>query len=146
MVMRLLEGKGYRVLDLDEFDERLTGLQADALLSMHVDSCVDWEGTSGYKVARADNSSIPEIEDKFVACVTDEYGDATALPSHETSITHDMTLYHAFRKIDFNTPAVIIELGFLYHDHETLTQRQEVIAEGLARGITCFMKQQGREP
>lgn len=146
LVVNLLRAKGYTVIDLDEFDPRLTDLRADVMLSIHVDSCVEWEGTSGYKVARASNSHIPEIEDRLVTCLIDEYGRATGLPRHDNSVTHNMTLYHAFRKIDLNTPAAIIELGFLYHDHDLLTEREEVIAEGLTRGLTCFLKEQGRVP
>lgn len=145
-LQRLLEARGYEVLDLDEFDTRLNGLEADALLSIHVDSCVDWEGTSGYKVARADNSAIPEIEDEFVTCVSDEYGEATGLDIHYGSITHNMTQYHAFRKVATTTPSIIIELGFLYHDHDVLTRRQEALTEGLFRGIECFMRSEGNEP
>lgn len=138
---RLLIGRGYEVIDLDEFDSRLNGLEADALISIHVDSCVDWEGTTGYKVARASNSAIPEVEDEFVACMNEEYSAATGLTIHTGSITHDMTAYHAFRRVSQTTPAVIIELGFLYHDHDLLTERQGVVTEGLYRGLMCFLEE-----
>jgi N-acetylmuramoyl-L-alanine amidase len=135
----LLEARGYEVLDLDEFDPRLIGLIADTLISIHADSCVDWPGATGFKTARAINSAIPEIEDQLVKCVTDEYGKATGLPRHDGSITHNMTLYHAFRKAAPSTPAMIIELGFLHHDHQILTARQDMMAEALARGVECFL-------
>jgi N-acetylmuramoyl-L-alanine amidase len=140
---QMLEARGYEVVDLDEFDSRLNGLEADALLSIHVDSCVDWEGTTGFKVARASNSAIPDIEDEFVACMSDEYGAATGLRIHHGSITHNMTLYHAFRRVAPTTPGVIIELGFLYHDHDLLTRREEVLTEGLFRGVECFLRDEG---
>lgn len=138
----LLNEKGYEVLDLDEFDTRLAGLRGAALVALHVDSCVEWEGTSGYKVARSAISPIPEVEDRLVDCLSQEYAAATGLTYHEGSITHAMTNYHVFRRIDPATPAVIIELGFLFYDHELLTERQEVVVEGLLRGIGCFMDSQ----
>lgn len=141
---RVLEREGYTVLDLDEFDDRINGLQADALVSIHADSCVDWEGTTGFKVARAAASAIPELEDSFVACMEYEYATVTGLETHPGTITHNMTGYHAFRKIDLNTPAVIIELGFLYYDHDLLTEEQDRLAIGVRNGIDCFLE--GRTP
>jgi N-acetylmuramoyl-L-alanine amidase len=135
-----LRAQGHTVIDLDELDSRLYGLEATLLLSIHVDSCVDWEGTTGYKLARSEQSAIPEIEDRLVSCVDVEYGRATGLPHHSHSITHHMTDYHAFRKVHLNTPAAIIELGFLYHDHELLTEGQEMIVDGLFEGIICFLE------
>ncbi len=137
---RLLTAKGYNVLDLDEYDARLPGLQAAVMLSLHADSCVDWEGATGYKSARADASAIPDIEDRLVACLDEHYSRATRLPQHPGSITHNMTAYHAFRQVAPTTPAAILELGFLYHDHEVLTQKQDVMAEALLLGIECFLK------
>ena len=138
----LLSNAGYTVLDLDEFDSRINGLVADVFLSIHADSCVDWEGATGYKAARVHNSYIPEIEDYFISCIEYHYGALTGLPTHPDSITHSMTAYHAFRKVDVYTPAVIMEIGFLYHDHELLTQQPDLVAEGLKRGIDCFLNEE----
>lgn len=138
-LVALLTEKGYRVLDLDEFDDRIMGLKADAFISIHADSCVNWEGTTGYKAARAYNSAIPEIEDRFIACIEQEYGVTTGLPHHPHSVTHNMTSYHAFAKVDFYTPAIIMEIGFLYYDYDLLTERPDLVAEGLKRGIECFL-------
>lgn len=137
----LLEA-GYAVTLLDEFDPRLDGLTADMLLSLHVDSCVDWKGATGYKASRSSDSSIPEIEDRLIACIDEHYPAATGLGYHPTSITQHMTDYHAFRQVAPDTPAAIIELGFLYNDHELLTARQADIVEGLRRSVDCFF---GRE-
>lgn len=141
-----LVAQGYTVIDLDEFDARLDGLKAAALVSIHADSCVDWEGTTGFKVARATNSAIPEEEDRFVACMEREYGEVTSLPVHSGSITHNMTYYHAFRKVDPTTPAIIIEVGFLYYDHALLTGQPEVVGEGLAQGVSCFLNGESPAP
>lgn len=141
-LVRILTEAGYTVLDLDEFDSRINGLVADAFVSIHADSCVDWEGTTGYKAARVHNSFIPEIEDYFIYCVEKEYGALTGLSTHPGSITHSMTSYHAFRKVHVYTPAIIMEIGFLYHDHDLLTQQPELVAEGIKRGIACFLNEE----
>ena len=138
-LVALLTEAGITVLDLDEFDSRINGLVADAFISIHADSCVNWEGTSGYKAARAYNSVIPEVEDRFVACIDKEYGAATGLSIHPGSITPQMTSYHAFHKVDVYTPAIIMEIGFLYYDHDLLTKQPQLVAEGLKRGIECFL-------
>lgn len=138
-LMGKLTEQGHTVIDLDEYDERLAGLVADALVSIHADSCVDWEGTTGYKVAHVLNSAIPEVEDRFVGCMEQEYGAITNLPLHPYSVTHNMTRYHAFGKIDLNTPAIIIEVGFLFHDHDILTEQPDLVAEGIKKGIECFL-------
>lgn len=143
--VELLRQRGYWVDMLPEFAPELYGYQADALLSVHVDSCVDWEGTTGFKAARAVNSVIPDIEDQFVACIYQEYPQATGLPPHDGSITHNMRGYHAFYKIDPHTPAVIIEIGFLYHDRSLLTNHPDRVARGLADSIECFLATQGKK-
>ena len=62
------------------------------------------------------------------------------------SITGDMREYHAFREIDPSTVAAIIETGFLNLDREILTQRTEMVAEGVVQGILCFAKNENIEP
>lgn len=136
-----LEEAGYSVLTLDEFDQRQYGLQASALVSLHVDSCVNFEGTTGFKVARPLNSAIPDVEDRFVQCMEEEYKRVTGLDLHPGSITHNMTNYHAFNKVDLNTPAIIIEVGFLYFDHDLLVEQPDRVAVGLRNGIDCFLKE-----
>ncbi len=142
--VRLLRERGYWVDMFPEFAPELYGYRADAFLSVHADSCVDWEGTTGFKAARAVNSAIPEVEDQFLACLYDRYAAVTGLTPHDGSITHNMRGYHAFYKVDPSTPALIVEIGFLYHDREVLTERPERIARGLAESVECFLATQGR--
>jgi N-acetylmuramoyl-L-alanine amidase len=54
-----------------------------------------------------------------------------------------MTNYHAFNEINSDTPAAIIEIGFMNLDREILTQHQDVIAKGIASGILCFVRNEG---
>jgi N-acetylmuramoyl-L-alanine amidase len=133
---------GLHVDVLAEFDPALTLYKANVLVSIHVDSCLDWEGLTGFKVARSSQSLIPETEDLLVACLNERYGDVTGLPRHDTSITPNMTSYHAFRKIASDTPAAIIELGFLYKDRPILTGGRARLARGLSESILCFLDTQ----
>jgi N-acetylmuramoyl-L-alanine amidase len=138
-VADLLTRRGYGVDVLEEYDERLTGYRADALVSVHADSC-DVPGATGFKVARVTDSAIPEAEDRLVACLYQEYESVTGLPPHPSSITDDMTSYHAFREIDRHTPGAIIETGFLLDDRDLLTGRPKLVARGIATGVVCFLE------
>ncbi len=106
-------------------------------LAIHVDSCVFY--ASGYKVARADNSVIPQEDDRLTKCVSLAYSTATQLPFHAGSITTDMTHYHGLEEIDPKVPGAIIELGFMGSDHAVLNKR-ETLALGLADGVDGFLK------
>ncbi len=139
-VVALLRRKGYQVDLLKEYDEQLAGYRANALVSVHADSC-DVPGASGFKVARVTDSVIPEAEDRLVACLYREYEAETGLARHPSSITDNMTNYHAFREIDDYTPGAIIETGFLLDDHDLLVHRPKVVARGIAAGVVCFLEE-----
>ncbi len=138
-VVAILQYEGYEAELLAEFSEKLYGYQADAFVSIHADSC-NIPGASGFKVARVAASAIPEEEDRLVACLIREYAAKTGLVLHEDSITYDMTSYHAFHEIDPNTPGVIIELGFMGADRALLIDNAYEVAQGVARGIACFLE------
>jgi N-acetylmuramoyl-L-alanine amidase len=136
-VVSLLKRRNIQADLLNEFDDLLSGYQADALVSIHADSC-NIPGASGFKVARVTDSAIPEAEDRLVECLNQEYGRYTGLPQHPSSITDNMTNYHAFREIDYRTPGAIIEIGFLLDDRYLLEQKPKIVARGIAAGILCF--------
>jgi N-acetylmuramoyl-L-alanine amidase len=138
-VVAVLQYEGYEAELLPEFSDQLEGYMADAFVSIHADSCNIPEA-SGFKVARVAASAIPEQEDRLVACLIREYGESTGLPVHEHSITYDMTVYHAFSEIHPETPAAIIELGFMGADREMLTENAFEVARGVVRGIVCFLE------
>jgi N-acetylmuramoyl-L-alanine amidase len=138
IVVELLQQAGYQVDLLDEFDPRLTGYHADALVSIHADSC-EVPGASGFKAARITDSAIPEAEDRLVDCLNREYEATTGMPRHPNSITDNMTNYHAFREIDAHTPGAIIETGFLLEDHAWIVRRPRLVARGIADGVLCFL-------
>jgi N-acetylmuramoyl-L-alanine amidase len=143
-VVALLRRKGYQVELLGEFDEAILGYQADAFVSLHADSC-DIAGASGFKVARVTHSAVPEEEDHLVECLWDEYEKWTGLARHEDSITSDMRQYHAFRKIDPETPGAIIEMGFMLDDRNILLYEQQKVARGIASGVICFLEDSSSE-
>jgi N-acetylmuramoyl-L-alanine amidase len=136
-VAERLQRAGAQVDLLEEFDPLLQGYRADAFVSIHADSCES--DLSGFKVARVQQSAVPEAEDRLVACLWQEYGEATGLPPHPGSITYDMRDYHAFREIHPLTPGAIIEVGFLGGDRRLLTARPDRAARGVAEGVICFL-------
>jgi N-acetylmuramoyl-L-alanine amidase len=144
-VTERLRARGVWVDLLQEFDSRLTGFQGDVLVSIHADSCdpIDADPpATGFKVARSQASAIPTVTDKLADCLRGEYEKSTGMRFHENSITRDMTSYHSFREIDPNTPAAIIETGFLHLDYDMIVKQPERPAEGIANGILCFLKTQ----
>ena len=134
-VVLSLQARGVTADLLEEFDDRLDGYRADAFVSIHADSCeVDF---SGFKVASLEGGS--DASEQLAVCLWDRYEAATGLARHPSTITYDMTKYHAFREIAPSTPAAIIESGFLRSDRELLTQEAERVVQGIVDGIECFI-------
>jgi N-acetylmuramoyl-L-alanine amidase len=142
-VERRLRRSGAQVDLLDEYDARITGYAADALVSVHADSCIE---RSGFKVARWADSPTPELEDRLVRCLSDSYAAATGLPFDADTITEDMTRYHAFRKLAAETPAAIVEVGFLGGDWDLIGRRPNVAADGIVDGLVCFLATDSAAP
>jgi N-acetylmuramoyl-L-alanine amidase len=140
-VVETLKKSGFEVDMLKEFDPLLNGYQAVALVSIHNDSC-DYinDQATGFKVAGASGAPQPEKSSRLVACLTDRYQRTTGLPIHYNTVTIDMTQYHAFDEINPNTPAAIIETGFLNLDREILTQHTDQVAKGVSDGILCYIR------
>lgn len=147
LVQQSLNAKGYQVDLLNEFDTRLNGYRAVALVSIHNDSCdyVNDEAT-GFKVAASLETRDVNRAQRLTACLTDRYQSITGMTFHANSITADMTQYHAFSEIDPNTITAIIETGFLYLDRDILTGQTDLIAEGVTQGILCFINNESVLP
>jgi len=143
-VVGILRANGYQVDLLEEFDDRLHDYRADALLSIHADSCDEFRNAtppaSGFKVARVASSMVPEAEDRLVACLKKHYEAHTHMYFHANSITADMSHYHAFYEINGQTPGAIIETGFMFADRTILTERPDLVAQGIIEGIVCFIE------
>lgn len=147
LVREALISAGYDVDLLAEFDPRLTGYQAQALVSIHADSC-DYinDQATGFKVSAAISTKYPEQASRLTTCLRSRYADATGIKLHSGSVTADMTNYHAFNEINNETPAAIIETGFMNLDREILTQHQDVVANGITSGILCFIRNEDVSP
>jgi N-acetylmuramoyl-L-alanine amidase len=147
LVQEQLIQKGYQVDLLREFDSRLNGYRALAIVSIHNDSCeyINDQAT-GFKVAAALNTNDINRANRLTACLIDRYQHTTDMTFHAGSITADMREYHAFREIDPNTVAAIIETGFLNLDREMLTKKTDLVAEGIVEGIQCFANNENVEP
>lgn len=140
LVVDWLTQSGYQVDLLDEFDPRLVGYRALAVVSIHADSCeyINDQAT-GFKVASFAESLSAEEDARLVACLIDRYATTTGLAFHP-SVTFDMTQYHNFRELAAETLGAIIEIGFLYLDRPLLTEHPEVVALGVARGLLCYLR------
>ena len=138
-VKQYLVDKGYDVDILTEFDNRLNGYSASTLISIHADSC-DYinDVATGFKVSAPLANPHPDQAARLTACLRNRYAQITGMTPHN-SITNDMTSYHAFSEINANTPAAIIEVGFLNLDRAILTQKPDLIAQGITAGIVCFL-------
>lgn len=147
LVQKKLVDRGFQVDLLNEFDTRLNGYRAVAIVSIHNDSCqyINDEAT-GFKVAAALNTRDANRAGRLLACLVDRYHRDTGLRFHPGSITPDMTGYHAFSEIDPNTVAAIIETGFLDLDQEILTQHTNQVADGVVDGILCYVNNENVEP
>jgi len=147
LVRDSLAAQGFHVDLLNEFDTRLNGYRAVALVSIHNDSCeyVNDQAT-GFKVAASMETRDVNRAQRLTACLTDRYAHSTGLTFHAGSITGDMREYHAFSEIDPNTITAIIETGFMYLDREILTKETGRVAEGVTQGILCFINNESVLP
>lgn len=133
---------GYDVEILAEWDPRLEDYRATALVSIHTNDCTDYgSGGTGYNVAGPASRGIVArgADEALVRCLINTYGAVTNLDRH-FGLTADMTSYHAFDEISLDTPTAIIEIGYMRIDRAFLTQNQDLIADGIAQGIQCFIE------
>ncbi len=134
-----LQALGIRAELLQEFDPLLDGYSATALVSIHSDSCTYVNDlATGFKVAGSSRTDSSQLS----ICVEENYAKETQLPYHENTITPHMTDYHAFREISLGTPAIIIEVGFMYLDRELLTTGADLLSGALVDGILCYLDSQ----
>jgi N-acetylmuramoyl-L-alanine amidase len=146
LTRQYLQAEGIQVDLLKEFDDQLENYQANALISIHADTCeyIPEFGT-GFKIAETVENKRPEQAARLLACLENRYAAATGLRK-DTRLTEDMTLYHAFREISGDTPAVIIETGFMNQDRELLTKHPELPARGITEGILCYLNREEISP
>ncbi len=146
-VVQGLQARGYTVDLLDEFDPRLDGYQATALVSIHSNTCQSFgEVVSGFLISSAAaRAGTGGTDDQIVDCIAQHYAVASGL-ERRLGVTVDMTDYHTFREINRQTPAAIIELGFMLADRDVLTNRPDALANGITDGILCYLEPGTRVP
>ncbi len=143
---RVLREAGFQVDILEEFDARLQGYRALALVSVHADSCSLAPDLSGFKLAIS--AFLEQLGDarqqlrarRLQGCLEAWYAAVTDLEYHPETVTRDMREYHAFREVHPDTPAVIIETGFLGGDYDLLVNRPQIPGRGVAMGVLCFAR------
>lgn len=141
-VVSLLVEEGYAVEVLNEWDARLQSYRADVLVSIHSNTCFDFQapGATGYNVEGNDtNPLIADRDAKLAECVATTYAAATGLPRHHGR-PPDLIDYHAFHEVSIDTAMVIVELGFLRENRQTLVERPDDMARGIVEGIKCFLE------
>lgn len=128
---------GASVTTLDEYDPRIDDLKADVFLSIHADSCID---QSGFKAAHYLFTKNPEADELLVDCLKSEYAAATGLTYNSNTVTENMTEYHSFHHLAQDTPAAILEVGFLGGDRALLESSPQIAAQGVVNGLLCFLR------
>lgn len=140
LVVEGLKAAGLEAVKMEEFDSRLVGFRGLALVSLHADSCDPInEQATGFKVSTAVDTATPDRSQRLVSCLVDRYGRATGLKYNANSVTLDMTEYHTFYEIHNQTPAAIIEMGFLYLDRDYLMGNTNEVARGVLEGVLCYV-------
>jgi len=142
-VITALRGRGYTVDQLDEWDSRLVGYDAALFLSIHADSCTNFNDGfphSGFKAVNPENRiTVRDADLRLVGCLRDYYSQSTGLQFSGWTVTANMYDYHAFHQVTQRTPAAIIELGFLYYDRDLLQNHTDKSVQGVLNGLLCFL-------
>ena len=143
-VQKKLADLGIQTDLLKEKDELMDNYQATALVSIHNDSCEYINDVaSGFKVA---GRPFHDESNRLAACMNSRYQNDTKMVRHPGSITSDMTDYHAFDRLDPETPAIIIETGFMNLDRQILVNNTDVVSKGVFDGIRCFINYESLTP
>ncbi len=141
MVQQILLNNGFAVDLLKENDPRLFEYTGLVLVSIHNDSCeyINDQAT-GFKVAVSTANPETTRANRLEACMIERYQADTKLTYRPSSITPDMLEYHVFDEIYNQTPAAIIETGFMNLDRTFLTEHTDLVAKGVSDGILCFVR------
>ena len=130
---------------LDEFDPRLVDYRADALVSIHANSCIRlWRGgVSGYIVSKSE--ARPDTgNDVFLReCIALNYAPICPLErSYNDHGRHEQQPRLA-QDSPALTPGVILEMGFMLADQEILTTQHDLLAHAITMGILCYIENAG---
>lgn len=139
-VVANLKAENYTVDLLDESDPRIDNYQADALVSIHANTCQDFgELVTGYILAKPEARPDHGLDAFLRECVALNYGALVPL-QRSYNLTENMTNYHVWRMIHPLTPGVILEMGYMLADQEILTTQPDLLAHAISNGIRCFLE------
>ena len=142
-VVANLKAENYTVDLLDESDPRIDNYRADALVSIHANTCQDFgELVTGYIIAKPEARPDHGLDAFLRECVALNYGALVPL-QRSYNLTDNMTNYHVWRMIHPLTPGVILEMGYMLADQEILTTQPDLLAHAITNGIRCFLEASG---
>ncbi len=144
LVRQKLVDRGFSVDTMTEFDPDLRQYRGLLLLSIHTDTCeyID-DSATGFKLAPSLYSTTQETKlDRLSSCIISKYEETTGM-KYQNYTTDDMTKYHPFDEVHTDTPTLVMEPGYLNLDKEMLTKQADLVAQGIANGIFCYL---GNEP
>lgn len=123
------------------------GYLADGFVSIHVDGATGAQATTrrGWKIATPFRASA--ASDALAEAISAAYPRITGLTEDPLGPSYDMRAYYAFAYYRYHysiapeTPAVILEAGFMTHpaDRELLFGRPDLIAEGITQGVLRYL-------
>jgi hypothetical protein len=124
-----------------------TVLAADAFVSIHADQNPSLPFASGFTVASSAYDQSGKAG-RLAQLLGEEYRQATWL-DQQRYIPGSMRQYYAFNSTKFmyaihpDTPSAIIETGYLPNprDRAIILTNPQMAAQGIARGITKFLKE-----
>jgi len=139
-LQQALIAKGYEAELLDETDPRLVGYQATILIALHCNSCEYInDNATGFKFAIMPSDVKTIDREALTKCLSDHYAKTTGLKYHYQTTSNEIRNYQPFDQLDPLTEAMIFELGYMNLDQDILSNRPQVLAEGIAEGLNCYL-------
>ena len=143
----LLDQGNFEVLIDIGRDPIINGTVANVFVAIHTDYCAP--DNTGYKVTRYGGqkgsglNGSGDSSDQLTQSIWAAYGDVTGLAKDQKvgHFTNDFLYYYALGEIDQKTPGAIIEIGYLSDDHDFLLYNQDLVAQGIAKGIENYLNQ-----
>lgn len=147
-IKRLLEPKGIAV---DILPTTIPpSYLADAFVALHGDG--DTSGVrSGFKLAYSTRRT--PYESALLDAIRAHYGAATGLAYDQAHVSRNMLGYYAMAwtrnrySTAPHTPSVILEMGYVTHDHDRhlMMNEPDLVAGGIAEGIVRFLDAHPRD-
>lgn len=141
LVRDYLEGRGYTVDFLHEFDPALSDYTGLALVSIHSSRC-DYTANnqSGFYITTEGANKYPSESKRLNDCLTYHYLQNSGLDFLGENYSTDQENLHSFDSVNDYTTISVIHAGYLGNDYRTISERTENLAKGIADGIICYVE------